>query len=273
VNGAREDSGWLPRNGVHDSDANSATDSNTVNIGSLEYEWYARGIDENGTPDGTPPFFRIVGNYDPTIDITFMADHFGKPLNVAVVDTMTWNFYKGIGWPYNAETDTFTTGINKYVKKWGWTISALGHDDPRDPPGSAVQSWRYYVYTNYNPATNTGTFWGLGRAGNSWFPGPVPNTLNDTFELTVRYDNGNGDDLFANQPGYFNNTVTIVLYGRDTRSITGDFAQRVFWDEVPAGQPAGTGVSKNNLVNQFPTGELGRWTPRKVIQFYLKFTR
>jgi hypothetical protein len=101
----------------------------------------------------------------------------------------------------------------------------------------------------------------------------VPNTLNDTFELTVRYDNGNGDDLFANQPGYFNNTVTIVLYGRDTRSITGDFAQRVFWDEVPAGQPAGTGVSKNNLVNQFPTGELGRWTPRKVIQFYLKFTR
>ncbi|HEX5132044.1 MAG TPA: hypothetical protein VFX92_06115 [Candidatus Krumholzibacteria bacterium] len=273
VPGAREDSGWLPRNGRHDSDANSATDSNTVNIGSLEYEWYARGIDENGTPDGTPPLFKIVGNYDPILDSMAMRDHFNQPLNLATVDTLTWNFYKGIGWPYNAETDTFDTGTGKYTKKFGWSINATGHDDPRDPIGSAVQSWRYYVYTNYNAGTNTGTFWALGRAGNSWFPGPSVNFMTDTFQLTVRYNDPDGDDLFANQPGYFNNLVTIVMYGRDTRSISGDFEQNVYLNEVPSGAVAGSGPSKKNLINAFPTGELGRWTPRKVVQFYLKFER
>jgi hypothetical protein len=79
--------------------------------------------------------------------------------------------------------------------------------------------------------------------------------------------------VFANQPGYFNNLVTIVLYGRDLGTTAGDFAQNVFWDEVPTGQPAGSGVSRKNLVNSFNTGSLGRWTPRKVIQFYLKFER
>jgi hypothetical protein len=273
VPGAYEDSGWLPRNGTHDSDANSATDSNSVSIGSLEYQWYVRSIDENGSGDGTPPYFNIIGNFDPTLDSSALADHFGKQVNIATIDTLTWNFYKGVGWPYNAQADTFDPGTQKYVKRWGWTLSATGHDSPKDPPGSAVEAWRFYVYTNYDPATNTGTFWELGRAGNSWFPGPADNVMNDQFQLTVRYDDPQGDDLFANQPGYFNNLVTIVLYGRDLGTVAGDFSQFVFWDEVPNGEPAGSGVSKQNLVNSFNTGSLGRWTPRKVIQFYLKFER
>lgn len=274
VAGAFEDSGWLPRNGTHDSDANSATDSNSVNIGSLEYEWYARAVDENGAGDGTPPFFRIIGNFDPTLDSSALVDHFGDVMNVATIDTLTWNFYKGVGWPYNSESDTTTgSGATPYFKRFAWTLSATGHDDPRDPPPNAVRAWRYFVYTNYNPSTNSGTFHGLGRAGNSWFPGTADNVMSDRFELTIRYGDPQGDDVFANLPPYFNNLVTIVLYGRDLGADAGDFPQNVYWNDVPAGAAAGSGVSTKNLINSFNTGSLGRWTPRKVIQFYLKFER
>ncbi len=274
VLGAYEDSGWLPRNGVHDTDLCSATDSVRVSIGSLEYQWYARGIDENGAGDGTPPFFRVVGNYDPTLDSATMSDHFGKPINTATVDTLTWSFYKGIGWPYNAEEDTFNSATQKYTKRWGWNLSATGHDDPRDPVGSGVNAWRYYVYTDYDPATNTGTFHELGRAGNSWFPGTSINIMNDTMVLTVRYNDPQGDDVFANQPEYFNNLVTVVVYGRDLATDAGDFDQNVFWFDGPwttCEDPKP--VSRKNLVNSFNTSTLGRWTRPRVIQFYLKFER
>lgn len=273
VAGAFEDSGWLPRNGVHDSDLNSATDSNSVNIGSLEYDWYVRAVDENGAGDGTPPFFRIIGNFDPTLDSSGLVDHFGDPVNIATIDTLSWDFYKGVGWPYNSESDTFDTVTRKYVKRWGWTVSGTGHDSSKDPPGSAVKAWRYFVYTDYNPSTNSGTFHGLGRAGVSWFPGTADNVMSDRFELTVRYDEPDGADLFANQPAYFNNLVTIVLYGRDLATNAGDFPQNVYWNEVPPGAQAGSGVSTKSLINSFNTSSLGRWTPRKVIQFYLKFER
>jgi hypothetical protein len=163
-------------------------------------------------------------------------------------------------------------GTGKFYKKFGYTLSATGHDSPKDPLDSAVKAWRYYVYTDYNMSTNTGTFYALGRAGNSWFPGTADNIMSDQVELTVRYDDADGSDLFANQPGYFNNLVTIVLYGRDLASGVGDFPQYVFWNEVPNGQTAGSSSVKN-LVNSFNTGSYGRWTPRKVIQFYLKFER
>ncbi|HKW12847.1 MAG TPA: hypothetical protein VJS69_00025, partial [Candidatus Krumholzibacteria bacterium] len=76
-----EDSGWLPRNGEHDSDANSTADSNSVNIASFEYDLYASTVDENKTKDGTPPRVHIIGNYDPTMDTFAMQDQFNVPIN------------------------------------------------------------------------------------------------------------------------------------------------------------------------------------------------
>jgi len=272
VAGAREDSGWLPRNGRHDSDANSATDSNSVNVGSLEYQFYAGGIDENGARDGTPPLFSIVGNFDPKINTTGLRDHFNDPVNVATIDTLTWNFYKGVGWPYSTQADTVGTSDGRYYKRFAWTLSGTGQDDARDPAGG-VENWRYYVYTDYNAGSNTGTFWPLGRAGDAWFPGPALNVLNDRFELTVKYDDPEGDDLLANLPAYFNNTITIVLYGRDTGLVEPDFKQWFFLNVVPPGSPAGSGVGTQTLINSFSSSTLGRWTPKKVITFYLKFER
>ena len=138
--------------------------------------------------------------------------------------------------------------------------------------GSAVKAWRYYVYTDYDAGSNTGTFWGLGRAGDSWFPGAAINVLDDRFELTVRYEDPEGDDLFANLPGYFNQTITMVVYGRDTAVGAGDFSQYLFLVPVEPGSPAGSTYTKQ-LVNKFSAETLGRWTPRKIITFYLKFER
>jgi hypothetical protein len=62
-----EDSGWLPRSGVHDSDPNSTADSNSVNIASYEYDLESSAVDENGARDGTPTSVHIIGNYDPVM--------------------------------------------------------------------------------------------------------------------------------------------------------------------------------------------------------------
>jgi hypothetical protein len=269
--GATENSGWLPSSGVHDSDANSATDTNSVNIGSQEYDWFASGIDENGQRDGTPASFHVVGNYDPTLDTYTVRDHFGNPVNLAVIDTLRWNFYKGVGWPYDSEADTVQAG--RYYKRFAFTLHATGHDHPKDPDGSAVRSWRYYTYTHYNDASNTGTYWALGRAGDSWFPGSADNVMDDRVEVLFRYFEADGSDLFAALPGFLNEVLSVVLYGRDTRLLEPAFDQYVFWTLVPAGLPAGSGIKPPNLINSFPAEQLGRWTPKQVASFYLKLER
>jgi hypothetical protein len=269
-----EDSGWLPRNGRHDSDANAATDSNTVKVGSLEYDWFVRGIDENGTADGTPPSIHVVGNFDPIRDSTGMVDHLGNAVNLAVVDTLAWDFFKPVGWP-NADTLSAPNTGYIYEKHFAWTITASGHDHPKDPPTSSVQSWRYFAFTNYVPSAGqdpgSGTAWTFGRSGASWFPSSATNTMSDRFELVVRYNNPNGSDLIPRLPAYFNKVVSMALYGRDTRPTGGgEFSQIVYWDAVPPNQTAGNGVSDPFTINTFASAPLGRWTPKYVWSFYLR---
>ncbi len=277
--GSQEDSGWLPRNGTHDSDANAATDSNSVSIGSLDYQWFVRGIDENGTEDGTPPSFKVVGNFRPIFHSATMVDHAGTSLDLSVVDTLTWDF--------NAPDtyDSVNVAGYKYAKTFSWTIGATGRDNPKDVGPSSIESWRYYVFEDYEPGPgNTpgsgSVAYELGRAGDSWFPAASLNTMTDTFTLRVLYNQENGDDLFAAidaQPqryGFLNELLTIVLYGRDTRATGGpQYSQKVFWDAVPANAAAGDGVSEANVINTFTVSVNGRETQKKVWSFYLKFVR
>ena len=274
ANSFTEDSGWLPRNGKHDSDANAATDSNTVRIGSLEYDWFVRGIDENGTADGTPPKFHVIGNFDPILDTTSLVDHLGNAVNLATVDTLSWDFFKPVGWPAADSLADPNTGFT-YEKRFAWTIGATGHDHPKDPPGSTVQAWRYFPFTNYVPSAGqdpgSGTSWVFGRSGGSWFPSVAPNTMSDTFELVLRYNNLNGSDLIPRLPAYFNKVISIALYGRDTRSSGGgEVSQVVYWDAVPPNAVAGDGISEQFTINTFASAPLGRWTPKEVFSFYLK---
>lgn len=270
-----EDSGLLPRSGVHDSDANSTADSNSVNIGSFEYDVKAVAVDENGTRDGTPASVHVIGNYDPTLDTYAMQDHFGAPMNTTTVDTLVWNFYKGIGWPYDAPSDTVQTD-DRYFKEFGFHIIASGHDDRRDPQGSAVKAWRYGAFTGFQSLDNPGTPVQIGRAGAAWFSGDAPNHVDELAKIKVRYDDPQGDDVFADPVnfglGFVNQVITIVFYGRDTTLLEPSFDQYVFWNFVPTGEKAGT-LSSKNLINSVNASESGRWTQPKVVSFYLRFTR
>ena len=267
-----EDSGWQPSNAVHDSDPNSTADSNSVNMGSNEYRWFIGAVDENNTRDGTPAEVPLIGNLNPTIDTYSIEDHFGNVVNLASLDTLTWNFYKGIGWPYDSKDDTVQSD-DRYFKRYGFTIRATGHDDKRDPVNSAVKAWRFQTYTDYNSPSDPGTFWALGRGGVGWFPGSGPDAVAEQVIVTVKYADSTGVDLFANLPGYINQILTVVLTGRDTQLLELDFTEYVFWNVVPANQSAGNGVSTKNTVNTFGAEESGRWSPDKVASFYLQLKR
>lgn len=270
-----ENSGLLPRSGVHDSDANSTADSNSVNIGSFEYDVQAVAVDENLTRDGTPATVHVIGNYDPTLDTFTMEDQFGAPVNTAVVDTVVWNFYKGIGWPYDAESDTVQTD-DRFFKEFGFRMIAGGHDDKRDPKDSAIKSWRYGTFTGFQSLDNPGTQVQIGRSGAAWFPSDTPNHVSELAKVKVRYDDPAGDDVFANPAeygiGYVNQVITIVFYGRDTQLLEPNFDQYVFWNLVPADEKAGA-LSTKNLINSINASESGRWTHPKVVSFYLRLTR
>jgi len=283
VPGATAHSGWLPRSGGHDTDALSTTDSNSMNMGSLEYDVFARSIDEQARPDGTPPGVHIVGNFDPTLDSLVVIDHFGAGVNLdgGAVDTLQWNFWKGAsagtdpltgqprsGWPYQAITDTVDFGDpdNPFIKRYVFRIRARGHDHPWEPSGSGVKSWRYLIYSDYG--TPSEQFWPLGSAGNWWRNGISIDVLDDEVQVTFRYPgpfsaspDPNGDTVFANLPGYMNKDLTLVIRGRDTAVDEPEFSQYVFLN------------GEQSLINQYPASALGRWTEERVATFYLQFIR
>ncbi|HEX6942972.1 MAG TPA: hypothetical protein VF128_08580 [Gemmatimonadaceae bacterium] len=273
-----EDSNWLPTSpAVHDSDAFSSADSNSVNISTFEYDLYASGVDENGTRDGTPARLHVIGNYDPTMDTFSLTNHLGEPLNTSgAIDTLDWNFWKGYGWPYDSPADTVQTD-DRFFKEFGFIIHATGHDDARDPDGSAVKTWRYALYTDFQSLDNPGTIQNVGRSSTGWIPGNAENLFNELAKNRVRYDDPTGDDVFADLEGkglgFVNQVVTLVVVGSDTGISEPQFPQYVFWDEVPFGQTAGDGVSEKNLINSINVAGMGRWTETKVVQFYLKFHR
>jgi hypothetical protein len=231
----------------------------------VEYEFSVRTIDEVGRPDGTPARAAIVGNFDPTLDSLRVSDHFGVPLDLSVVDTLTWNFWRGQGWPYTSLLDTvdLSNPDFPFYKTFAFNIRAWGHDNALDPAGSNVKEWRYIIHDE------DGNYWPLARSGPGWYPGAEPGRLDDTFEVTFRYPSGlvsgepdpNGDTVFANLPGYVGRTLTLTLLGRDT-DVDETFAQWVFLGEV---EPL--------LVNEYPTGNLGRWTEERTVTFHLRMVR
>lgn len=272
-----EDSNWLPRSPeVHDSDPNSTADSNSVNVSTFEYDFRASAIDENGTRDGTPAQLTVVGNYTPTMDTFLLEDHLGNPVNASgPIDTLEWNFYKGIGWPYDAKSDTVQTN-DRFFKEFGFRFVATGHDDVRDPDGAAVGSWQYAMYTDFNNLNDRGTFWQFGRGGAAWIPGDGDNQVDETAQSRYRYDDSTGVDLFADLDGFglgfVNQVVTLVVMGRDTRLGEPDFTQKLYWDVVPPGEKAGDGRAEPNTINSYNVETFGRWTQPRIVQFYLRFT-
>jgi hypothetical protein len=283
--GAQAFSQWQPRSGVHDTDEFSTTDSNTFHIGSLEYDIFARAIDENERPDGTPPSISVIGNFDPVIDDYAVQDHLGNRINLAIVDTVKWNFWKGEGYPYSCQCDTviqlqricesdfncgdreFTTVTEfedplylDYYRSWSVYIKARGHDHPKDPTGSGVKAWWYMV------KNSRGGFLNLGKGLAGWFDGVHIDVLDDVIRWTVVYPgmlksdhDPMGTTVYENLPDWMGEDLTFFLIGRDTPvESQGDFKQSIFIN------------GEIDIINEFPDGILGRWTEEKVYTFQIK---
>jgi hypothetical protein len=259
IPGAEEFSLWQPRFGLHDTDPFTSADSNSFNIASLEYELSVRAVDEHARPDGTPPSVDIIGNFDPILDSVAVEDNFGERLDLSGVDTLTWNFWKGDGWPYTTALDTIevTPAGANYYKRFSFGIMGWGHDHPRDPDGSGVKSWRYMV-TN-----SSGAFVNIGRANIGFVGGAELNVLDDGIALTFRYpiDDPMGDTVFDNLPAWFNDDLTLVLTGRDTSAAEPAFTQYIFID------------GQQTLLNVFTSAVLGRWTQERSFTFQVRLIR
>jgi len=260
VPGANEFSLWQPRDGVHDTDPFSSADSNSVNIPSAEMELFARAVDEHGRPDGTPPSVDVIGNFTPTLESVSVEDHLGNFLDLAVVDTVMWSFWKGEGWPYTSAADTVEINgpdVN-FIKTFSFTIRARGHDDFRDPPGSGVKAWRYLAQNSQ------GAYIDIGRANVGFFDGVSIDALDERIAITFRYaiTDTLGDTVFANLPSWFDDDLTFFLMGRDT-SVFGEpeFYQYMFIN--------GT----QQTINVFPAGTLGRRTAEKAFTFQVRLVR
>jgi hypothetical protein len=261
--GSHADSGWLPRGGPQDTDPGSPVDSNSANMGSVEYNFYARAVDEQGRGDGTPAHISIVGNFDPVLDEVSLEDHFGNQIDLAVLDTLTWNFWRGVGWPYTTVDDTVDIADpdQPFIKEFAWRLRATGHDHPLDRVGSGVKAWHYMI------VDEDGNVWRLARSGPSWVSADGLNLLDDTFTATFRYgsfltgEDAAGDSVFANLPGYLDHDLTVVLLGRDTAGDEPDFQQYVTMsgDAIP--------------VNYYPVARFGRWTQEKTFTFHIRLVR
>ena len=295
---ANEFSLWLPRRGVHDTDPFSSTDSNTFYIGSLNYELLARALDEHSRPDGSPPSIEIVGNFAPTLDSVAVEDHLGNRLDLSIVDTITWSFWKGEGYPYECECDTVdrseawcfgpqdppecqfrqfpeNRGTLNYFKSFAFRIKAWGRDHPKDPPpsafdpyGSGIKSWNYRVMNDQGQIVD------LGKSVLGWFEqkdgtgGLVLNNLNDEIRWKVYYPgpfslnpDPMGDTVFDNLPSWLGKNYTFILKGRDTPVSSSEFNQIVFIN----GQPL--------LINSFSDATLGRHTQERIFAFRIELVR
>jgi hypothetical protein len=286
VRGADEFSLWQPREGMHDTDPHSSTDSNTFHIGSLEYDLTVHAIDELGRPDGTPPSVHIIGNYDPILDSLVVEDHLGNRIDLSIVDTVEWNFWRGEGWPYVCQCDTVdlpqeacspascagrtyprNRGTYDYYKQFTIHIKAWGHDHPKDPSGSGIKEWRYYVKNSQGEFIN----FSKGLAG--WFPYEVDgekqlNHVDDVFRWRVLYPgllspnpDPLGDTVFANLPWFLDQDMTFFFLGRDSGQGDPEFSQSIFIN------------GKESVINVFPATEFGRWTKERVFAFRITLVR
>jgi hypothetical protein len=299
---------WQPREGVHDSDCESSTDSNTFHIGSMEYELFVRSVDEHERPDGTPPGVLLIGNYDPILDSLAVEDHLGNRIDISPgnVDTITWNFWQGEGWPYECKCDTVLmpealcgSEINPicrikdfpehglswdFYKRFSVRVKAWGHDHPKDPTpsrtdpvGSGVKAWEYTI------RNDQGQFVNLGKANTGFFDEVDGvsqfNAMNDVILWRVFYPgygpagtnpdaDPNGDTVFANLPTWLGRELTVVVKGRDTpKRSTTDFEQFILM------RYGCDSDLVESVINAFPDASLGRRTQSEGFAFRIEIVR
>lgn len=240
-------SAWLPLL-PFDGNPNGLQDTLRMNIGSVDYDVHARAVDEFAA-DIEPARLPLIGNFAPILDDYYMENHDGSVIRHG--DTLTFDWWS----PEN--TDTIDIGRGERKKQFSFTITARGHDDPRDPAGSAIKGWRYFFVS----VDNSLLLYDFARAGN-WVKALGDNTLSDVFTWTVTYslDDINGNSVFADLPVWANSAVDFAIRGRDT-GPTDTFEQFVYLN------------GERLPVNQYNVWEYGRRTEAGFQRFFIQIRR
>jgi hypothetical protein len=241
----------------------------------------------------------VIGNYAPSLDSIAVEDHLGNRIDLSSLETVTWNFWKGKGWPYECECDTVDKpeiicgsptdppgcqfqqfpGNGQtldYFKIFSVHIKGWGHDNPNDPTGrekdplgSGVKSW------NYRVMNDQGQFMNMGKSLAEWFAqkdgdgNAAIDFLDDEIRWKVYYPgpfkpdpDPMGDTVFENLPSWMGENLTVVLVGRDTppQSLF-EFEQTIFINGTPV------------LINSFGDASLGRRTEERAFAFRIELVR
>lgn len=253
--GVQNEIAWRPFD-PEDTNPNGVTDSTTMNIGSVEYTFLARSVDQFDRPDVTPAQIEIIGNFSPTIDGLGLSDQSGNTVDPG--DTITWDWWH----PANlgaSPTDTIDVNNGNIIKKFHFVVRATGHDHPLEQDGSGVKAWKY---TFLEVGSSPPTFVNFGRSG-VFVDGTTVNVLADTAEVVFRYNpvtDPGGFNTLATQGGFLDKEYEYTVMGRDL-SILDVFEQKMFY--------SGGLV----LLNAYNSAEYGKWTGELQQRFYLKLIR
>jgi len=259
IYGSMDASPWLDNYSIFNSSHDLPVDTNSFNVGSLEYEFSARALDEWGAAHLSGVSAFIVGNFNPTMDAFTVEDQNGRAMNASSMDTLTWDWWR----PANTDTIDFRFDPPIRKKTFRWRLRASGHDDARDSYGSGLKSWRYFVLSDAGTARER--FWPLGRSGDIWVDSHELNALDEAVEVTFYYDivDVNGDTVFDALPGYMGRSLTVRLRGRDTHTnwLEPEFEQYVL-------------LGGNwSLQNSFLAADYGRWTGEREVTFHFRMVR
>ena len=146
---------WMPELRAEDTNCNSNEDSTTMMVGSYDYLFLSKSFDEQYRYDHTPDTVAFVGNFPPSIDrivLAYDSIPYSPTLELANIkgDTVfiaigralaprpEEDYVSAYMTEYDAEREVF----NQFFKLY---INGKGHDDPRDPPGSAVMGWYFSI--------------------------------------------------------------------------------------------------------------------------------
>lgn len=156
---AKKESSWYPLTGPEDTNPCDwgadpiirDADSTTIRVGTFDYEFRVRSFDEQTRADGTPDTVRFVGNFPPTIDsvsywYSFIFAY--PPIKKSLDDTLRvqWDYLPNLDLnasiAFDSAFDPIARTKSKYYRLY---IYGYGHDDGRDPPGSGVKGWQFFI--------------------------------------------------------------------------------------------------------------------------------
>jgi len=269
VSGSNSRTRWIPEDAA-DTNPNGTPDSTTIDIGSFEYKIRARALDEQGKADGTmtDPLtgrvkseIQIIGNYDPTLDDTFVLNYDGVVAS-ADVDTITWDWWHPANFTGNPddtlETDPETQKV--YAKRTFYLdLQATGHDHPKEAERFGVLQWIWTLLRTDNSESEPL----FSEGQDAWLDGTIPNAFDRRFEITYRYEiatDPGGSSIWADPPSFWNTDYRVTVQGRDIASNT-EFSEYIFIN--------GSRV----LLNAYQATPLGRWTETGQFRFFLKVAR